>query len=50
MDRKIIEKYVEGKEITSIKTVKGVGTIRSYGELVIEKLVKRLLETDYLSK
>ena len=44
-----LEKYREGKELTAEFTVEGVGTVKVYGSLDFEGLVKRLLQTKYIN-
>jgi hypothetical protein len=40
--------FTEGKKLTYEGKVEGVGTIKVYGELDMEKLIKMLLETKYI--
>ncbi|QST02481.1 hypothetical protein IMZ31_23820 (plasmid) [Pontibacillus sp. ALD_SL1] len=47
-DRQKGEKH--GKELTSETRIEGVGTVREYGKLDVQKLVKRLLESTTITK
>lgn len=40
---------LKDKELTSTTTIEGVGTIEEYGELNLEKLVKRLLKSEAIT-
>ena len=44
-----IEKYRDGKELTVEYTVKGIGTVKVYGSLDFEELIKRLMQTKYIN-
>jgi hypothetical protein len=44
----IIKKYIHGKELTNEITINGLGTVRTYGELNLEKMIERLLQTEYM--
>ena len=48
MDEKCKE-LLKDKKLTSITVVEGVGTIEEYGELDLEKLVKRLLKSEAIT-
>jgi hypothetical protein len=37
---------VKGRKLTKVVVLKGIGTVKEYGELDLEKLVKRLLKSD----
>lgn len=43
------KQYTQGKKLTSETTIEGVGTVKVYGELNVEKLVKRLLRSKYIT-
>ncbi|WP_202081593.1 hypothetical protein [Caldalkalibacillus salinus] len=49
MEKTIIEEYTNGKEQFEEHKVEGVGTVKVYGELNVEKLVQRLLKTKYMN-
>ncbi|MEW5567689.1 hypothetical protein [Rossellomorea marisflavi] len=49
MEKSITEEYTSGKEPMDEHRVEGVGTVKVYGELNVEKLVQRLLKTKYMS-
>lgn len=42
------EEFLEGKELTGESRIEGVGVVQEYGELDLEKLVKRLLKSKYI--
>ncbi|MDM5229357.1 hypothetical protein QUF73_24915 [Cytobacillus sp. NJ13] len=46
--REQLEELLKGKELTSSKTVDGVGTVEVYGKLDFEKLVERLLKSSLI--
>ncbi|WP_176550861.1 hypothetical protein [Bacillus sp. AFS033286] len=44
-----IEKLTEGKELTHEETIEGVGTVKVYGSLDLEKLIQRLLQSKHIT-
>lgn len=48
MDEKCKE-LLKDKKLTNITIVEGVGIIEEYGELDLEKLVKRLLKSEAIT-
>ena len=49
MEKTILEEYTSGIEPIEEHKVEGVGTVKVYGELNVEKLVQRLLKTKYMN-
>ena len=46
MEMTIIEEYTNGKEVSEEHTVEGVGKVKVFGELDVEKLVQKLFKTE----
>ncbi|MDZ5712798.1 hypothetical protein [Jeotgalibacillus haloalkalitolerans] len=49
MEKTIIDEYTSGKEPIEEHKIEGVGIVKVYGELNVEKLVQRLLKTKYMA-
>ncbi|WP_179886946.1 hypothetical protein [Bacillus sp. AFS088145] len=45
MEKTIIEGYTNGKEDSEEHTFEGVGTVKVFGEIDVEKLVQKLFKT-----
>ncbi|WP_155890232.1 hypothetical protein [Peribacillus kribbensis] len=45
--KKTLEDYLKGKEPNFESAVEGIGRLRVYGELDLEKLVRKLLKSSY---
>jgi hypothetical protein len=45
----ITRKYTEGKKLNSETYIEGVGMIREFGTLNMESLIKRLLQSKYIT-
>lgn len=48
-NEEIHKRYTKGKKLTSVSKV-GEFEVRVYGELDVERLVKRLLKSKYITK
>lgn len=44
-----LRQYTVGKEVTRESEKEGIGKVREWGKLDVEKLMKRLLESRYIT-
>jgi hypothetical protein len=44
-----LKKMIEENEPTSVHHIEGLGTVKTYGELDLERLIKRLLKSSLMN-